>query len=101
MEDQILFCMYYVIQGYIFVHWAWSATLKGRLLAEGTVNVIYLLLFHVLVIAFNFRENTCIYMQCDVYLLSFIPYLQSCAIKTNHTADSLLAVPFFHDIKIQ
>jgi hypothetical protein len=31
MEDQILLCMFRV------VHWAWSVTLKGRLLAEGTV----------------------------------------------------------------
>jgi hypothetical protein len=37
MEDLILFCMHYVIQGYIFVQWEWSVTLKGRLLAEGIV----------------------------------------------------------------
>jgi hypothetical protein len=36
MEHPILICMYYVIQGYIFVHWPWSVMLKGRLLAEGT-----------------------------------------------------------------
>jgi hypothetical protein len=35
MEDQILFCMYYVIQGY------WSVTLKGRLLDEGTCNWLW------------------------------------------------------------
>jgi hypothetical protein len=42
MEDQILFSTYYVIQDFIFVHWAWSVTLKGRLLAEGTVYIITL-----------------------------------------------------------
>jgi hypothetical protein len=26
MEDQILFYVYHVIQGYIFVQWAWSVT---------------------------------------------------------------------------
>jgi hypothetical protein len=43
MEDQILVCMYCVIQGYLFFHWAWSVTLKGRLLAEGTAIIGFIL----------------------------------------------------------
>jgi hypothetical protein len=42
-SNGILFCiMYYVIHGYIFVHWAWSVTLKGRPLAEVTVLAMQL-----------------------------------------------------------
>jgi hypothetical protein len=38
-RTNVIITMYYVIQGYIFVHWAWSATFKGRLLADGTVRI--------------------------------------------------------------
>jgi hypothetical protein len=33
-RDQILFCMYYVIQGYIIFQRAWSVTVKGRVLDD-------------------------------------------------------------------